>query len=143
MMLTYSSMSSFSILTGSEDVSRKETFENWVKKWMLEKYPLPCTASEIYVSMSRLLHQPEPESADSKKENIREILYSWDDKKNPSQVDFNSADKNSVFVKAEDVVNAYRNGLIDCIEELENDEKLAASFKAKAMKLFSSINYSA
>lgn len=110
---------------------------------MLEKYPLPCTASEIYVSMCRLLHQPESEPSDSKKENNREILYSWDDRKNPSNVDFNNVAENTVFVKAEDVVNAYRNGLIDCIEEVENDEKLAASFKAKAMKLFSSINYSA
>ncbi|NBA88982.1 hypothetical protein GVN16_24615 [Emticicia sp. CRIBPO] len=144
LMLTYSSMSSFSLLTESEDLPRKDTFENWVKKWMLEKYPLPCTASEIYVSMCRLLHQPETESSQSKKEPIREILYSWDDKRsNAGDVDLSSHDKNTIFVKAEDIVNAYRNGMIDCIEELENDEKLAKNFRKKSMKLFSSINYSA
>ncbi len=141
-MLIYSSLTNFSYLTESDELSGKEQFEHWVKKWMLERYPLPCNEAEMFLSRCRLLNLPEVAVVeDTTRKPPREILYTWG-KKGAGQVS-DGRSRNVVYVKVEDLLEAYRNGMIDCIEQLETNEKLARIFKKKANKLFSSINYSA
>lgn len=145
LMLIYSSLTSFSLLTDSEDLPRREIFENWIKKWMLSNYPLLCNESEMYVSKCKLLNQPETPLLHPGKTEIRDILYTWGNRKmDPEESSIHSLqDGKVVFIKVEDLLESFRNGMIDCIEQLETNEKLAKNFRKKAMKLFSSVKYSA
>jgi hypothetical protein len=78
LVLIYSAIDSISWVASDEEnqqVGRR--FQVWVDTWMLQKYPLPCTALELYAARCGILHTLTPESDLSKKKNVRRISYAW------------------------------------------------------------------
>lgn len=142
LILIYSAIDSFSFLAEKTDRKGRSVFKEWVKKWMLEKYPLPCNENDIYAARCGLLHQQISESDLSNSGESREIYYSWGNS-NIKLLEYAIANTNKkdsvVAVRVEDLLESFRNGLLDCKIEIEKNKKWAAIFEEKANKLFTSV----
>jgi hypothetical protein len=77
LILIYSSIDSISFLAERENIKGRKAFKNWVKKWMLEKYPIACNEIDIYSARCGLLHQHASESDLTRRKMAKEIYYSW------------------------------------------------------------------
>lgn len=142
LILIYSAIDSFSFLAEKTNRKGRSVFKDWVKKWMLEKYPLPCNENDIYAARCGLLHQQISESDLSNDGKSLEIYYTW----GKSNIEFlkyaiaNSNKKDSVIaVRVEELLESFRKGLVDCKIEIEKDERWGIIFEEKANKLFISV----
>jgi hypothetical protein len=78
LVLIYSAIDSISwYASDKENQSVGKRFQAWVDTWMLQKYPLPCTASELYAARCAILHTLTPDSDLSEKGAVRRIGYAW------------------------------------------------------------------
>lgn len=144
LILTYSAIDSFSFLAERTNNKGRSVFKNWVKKWMLEKYPLPCNEIDIYSARCGLLHQQISESDLSNDGKSREIYYTWGN----SHIEVlqyaiaNSNKKESVIaVRVEELLESFKKGLEDCRIEIEKDEKWKTNFEEKAKKFFTTVTH--
>lgn len=139
LILIYSAIDSFSFLAEKTNRNGRSVFKDWVKKWMLEKYPLPCNEDDIYSARCGLLHQQISESNLSKGGKAMEIFYTWG---NSNLEILNGAIENSdkrgsvVAVRVEELFRSFKNGLVDCKIEIEKDKNWENIFIGKAKKLF-------
>ncbi|MEP7198105.1 MAG: hypothetical protein ABI851_16425 [Saprospiraceae bacterium] len=62
LILIYSAIDSFSYMSNLNNHSGKKVFKEWVKKWMLDRYPLPCNETDLYAARCGLLHLQSSES---------------------------------------------------------------------------------
>jgi|GEM_PF-2532024 len=137
LILVYSGIDNISNLAEITEKPAGIVFKEWVKKWMLEKYSLPCNETDIWSARCGLLHQQISESKLTKDGKAREIYYSHGGA-NPKtlQLMIALANKNAVSVVLEDLIRSFRNGMIDCISEIEKNTEWKKSFDLKASKLF-------
>ena len=62
LVLIYSAIDSISwVASNKENQQVGKRFQAWVDTWMLHKYPLPCTALELYAARCGILHTLSPE----------------------------------------------------------------------------------
>lgn len=142
LILIYSAIDSFSFLAEKTDRKGRSVFKDWVKKWMLEKYPLPCNEVDIYSARCGLLHQQISESDLSNMGKSREIYYTWGNSYIEVLQDaIANSDKkeNVVAVRVEELLESFKKGLVDCRIEIEKDKKWETIFEEKAKKLFTSV----
>ncbi len=143
LILLYSAIDSFSNISNRTSKTGREVFKNWVKKWMLEKSTLACNEADIYAARCGLLHTLISESDLSKKNEAKEIYYVYGKKQIEilQQVIDKSIDKQGkvIAVKVEDLVSAFRQGMADCMDKINNDFEWEKQFSEKASKYF--INY--
>lgn len=142
LILIYSSIDSISHLTDTTDKRGRSVFKNWVKEWMLKKYPLPCNETEIYSARCGLLHQHSGESDITKSGEGKQVWYTH------GQADVNilqatiihiGQDKNALAVRLEDLIYSFKNGLIDCLTAVEKDKQWMSSFESRSLKTFGTI----
>lgn len=142
LILIYSAIDSFSFLAEKTNRKGRGVFKEWVKKWMLEKYPLPCNENDIYSARCGLLHQQISESDLSNEGESLEIYYTWG-KSNVELLKYSIANSNKkdsvIAVRVEELLESFRKGLVDCKIEIEKDERWGTLFEEKAKKLFTSI----
>ena len=125
LVLIYSAIDSVSwIASDDEDQSVVERFQTWVNEWMLQKYPLPCTAIELYAARCGILHTLTPYSYSSNNKGVRRISYAWG---TSQQKDLDKSIKLTkypgiVAVHVNDIVASFKNGFTDYIDALETDE---------------------
>lgn len=145
LILFYSGIDSFSSLADRNNRTGRKVFMDWVKRWMLDKYPLTCDEVDIYSARCGLLHQQVSASDLTTGKKAKEIYYVWGN----ASVKFlqdtidNSNKKDSVIaVKIEDLVWSFRKGMAECMDEINKDKEWRVSFTEKAKRLFVSVNHS-
>lgn len=140
LILNYSALDSFSHLSNRTKNKGREVFKKWVKKWMLEKYPLPCNEIDFYAARCGLLHTQISESHLSNKNEAKEIyyvhgMYPIEPLELAIEISKDKKDK-VIAVKIEDLFNSFKQGMSDCFNEMENDIEWKNSFVEKANKYF-------
>jgi hypothetical protein len=144
LILFYSAIDSFSLLVDTDNRTGRKVFKEWVRKWMIEKYQLPCNEVDIYSARCGLLHQQMSESNLTKGKEAREIYYAWG-KANITVLErtIKDSDKcdSAVAVRLEDLVLAFRQGMANCLNEIEKDDNWKKSFDEKVKKLFIPISF--
>lgn len=142
LILLYSAIDSISNVANMGPENGKKVFMEWVDKWMLDKYPLPCNKYDIYSARCGLLHQHTSESSMTKKKEARHIHYVWGNM--DGSVLQNLYDKGApginVVVKIEDLVHSFKMGMKDCWNAICVDEDWLKSFYKKADKFFISVD---
>ena len=139
LILIYSAIDSISwVASDDENQPVGERFQTWVDDWMLQKYPLPCTAIELYAARCAILHTLTPNSILSEKKGVRRISYAWGKAK---QNDLAESIKlleypGLVAVHVNDIFYSFNNGFVDFIETLEKDTIRKELFIQKATKHF-------
>ena len=145
LILLYSAIDSVSwIASDDENQPVGKRFQIWVDTWMLQKYPLPCTAIELYAARCGILHTLTPDSDLSEKKQVKRISYAWGTAK---QKDLDESIKlldypGLVAVHIDDISHSFRNGFADFIESLEKDDNKRALFTQKAGKHFANTEMS-
>jgi hypothetical protein len=145
LILLYSSIDSFSSLAEISNGTGRKIFKDWVKKWMLDRYPLPCNETDIYSARCGLLHQQISESDLTASKKAREIYYVWGNasaKFLQDTIDNSNKKDTVVAVKIEDLVWAFRRGMADCMDDINKDRQWRMTFDEKAKKIFVSVNHS-
>jgi hypothetical protein len=145
LILLYSGIDSFSSLADRGEGATRKIFMDWVKKWMLDKYPLNCDEVDIYSARCGLLHQQVSESDLTTKEKAKEIYYVWGSASVKLLQDtIDNSDKRGyvVAVKVEELVSAFRQGMADNMDEINRDNGWRMIFEEKAERLFVSVNHS-
>ena len=142
LVLIYSAIDSVSwIASDNEDQSVGERFQSWVNEWMLQKYPLPCTAIELYAARCGILHTLTPDSDLTTKKGVRRLSYAWG---KAQQKDLDESIKlvkypGIVAVHVNDIVSSFENGFTDFIEALETDKVKRELFIKKSGKHFANV----
>jgi hypothetical protein len=133
LVLIYSTIDSISWLSSSDNNS-KNSFLNWVNNWMLGKFPLPCSALELYAARCGLLHTLTPSSDLSETKGVREISYAW------GKAELNDLEETIkildyqylVAVHVDDLFSSLKNGFVEYLTSLENDNCKKDLFSKKA-----------
>lgn len=117
-------------------------FRAWVDKWMLQKYPLPCTAEELYQERCAILHTLTPGSRLTKEKGVRRIAYAWGDAKLKDLEESIKLTKYPmlVAVHVDDIFLSFRNGFADFLEMLESHPASKKIFIQKANKHFANMD---
>ena len=119
-------------------------FQSWVNTWMLQKYPLPCTAIELYAARCGVLHTLTPNADLNKDKNIRRISYAWgtanqkDLEESINRLEFPGL----VAVHVNDIYSSLKNGFDDYIESLDKDLPKRERFIQKVSTHFVDIDKS-
>jgi hypothetical protein len=145
LVLIYSAIDSVSwIASDDKDQSVGDRFQTWVNVWMLQKYPLPCTALELYAARCGILHTLTPYSDLSNNKGVRRISYAWG---TSQQKDLDESIKLTkypgiVAVHVNDIVASFKNGFTDYVDALETDNVKKELFIEKADKHFANVDIS-
>lgn len=145
LILLYSSIDSFSSLAEKSDGTGRKIFKEWVRKWMLDKYPMTCNETDIYSARCGLLHQQISESDLTVERKAKEIYYVWGNASVEflqNTIDVSEKKGSVVAVKVEDLVGTFRRGMADCMDEINNDKQWRMIFDKKAERFFVSVNHS-
>lgn len=94
----------------SGDVTRT-VFKDWVDRYMLSTYPLPCTAEELYAARCALLHSHSAESKSSREGNARQIFYYGKDRSKEWIDSIVDGQTNVVVVRALDIKLSFGAGV--------------------------------
>jgi hypothetical protein len=139
LILIYSSIDSLSwTATDDEDQPVGERFQSWVNNWMFQRFPLPCTALELYAARCGLLHTLTPNSSLSEKKGVRQLAYAWGTAK---QEDLDksmkpSDNKKYVAVHINDIFSSFKYGVNEYLEAIEKNVAMKELFIKKANKHF-------
>lgn len=142
LILIYSGIDSFSFLASISSKNGRTVFKEWVKEWMLKKYPLPCNETDIYSARCGLLHQQTSKSDLSNKGEAKEIYYTWGNANLEAlQYSLSSIGKcdKIVAVKIEDLMWSFRRGMVDCMSEINKNVNWKNIYDAKARNMFNNI----
>ena len=145
LVLIYSAIDSISWIASDDDSQHvRERFQVWVETWMLKKYPLPCTALELYAARCGVLHTLTPKSDLSENKNVRCISYAWGA---AQQRDLEESIKRLgypglVAVHVNAIINSFKNWFVDFLYSLEKDEVKKNLFFQKAGEHFENIDIS-
>lgn len=143
LVLLYAGIDSFSELSNKGNQTGKTVFKEWVKKWMLNKYPLPCNEIDLYAARCGLLHLQKSESKLSKDGTARELWYSWGNGEvSRLQFGIDSLGKKIIAIKVEDIFESFKNGMYDCLQAIENEAEWNQIFEEKSASLFKNIDHS-
>jgi hypothetical protein len=145
LVLIYSTIDSVSwIASDDEDQSVGERFQSWVNVWMLQKYPLPCTALELYAARCGILHTLTPDSDLTSKKGVRRISYACGKEQYKDLDESIKLTKypGIVAVHVNDIVASFKNGFVDYIDALDTDKVKIELFIEKAGKHFANVDIS-
>lgn len=142
LILIYSAIDSVSWLSTGDTQNVAKRYQNWVDLWMLQKYPLPCTAKEIYSARCGVLHTLTPNSTLTDK-GVRKIAYAWGD---ASESDLEEPinrlgrDTSLVTIHIDSLFYSFRNGFADFLLGTQNDPVIAEIFQKGIQQHFSDID---
>ncbi len=142
LILIYTAIDSVSWLSTGDIQNGGKRFQDWVDQWMLAKYPLPCTAKEIYSARCGVLHTLTPNSKLTEK-GVRKIAYAWGD---ASEIDLAESistlgrDNSLIAVHMESLFHSFRNGFVDFLLATQNNPEIAKIFQKGIQQYFSDID---
>ncbi len=96
-----------------------------------------CNEIDIWSARCGLLHQQISESKLTMDGKARQIYYSHGgaDPRLLQRV-IELADKDAICVVLEDLIESFKNGMADCLNEIENNQEWKKAFDLKEKKLF-------
>jgi hypothetical protein len=124
LILLYSSIDSLAWLdmpASQQDVTRSD-FMKWAETYILSKRELPCTSIDLYAARCSLLHTQSFESRLSRRQQAREIYYTYgllSSQPLQNQIDLDG--RNAVAVNIDELVLAFLKGAEQFFEELYAD----------------------
>ena len=145
LVLIYSAIDNISWIASDNELQTvSDRFQTWVNAWMLHRYPLPCTAIELYAARCGILHTLTPDSDLTAKKGVMRISYAWG---KAQQKDLDESIKLTnypgiVAVHVNDIVASFKNGFTDYIDALETDKVKRELFIEKAGKHFVNVDIS-
>lgn len=145
LVLIYTAIDTVSWVASEDDNQPVgERFQIWVDKWMLQKYPLPCTAEELYAARCGILHTLTPNSTLTEKKGVKKIVYAWGKGKQKNLEDAINITEypGIVAVHIQDIFKSFYNGYADFLEMLEIDPTNKELFMRKASKHLASMEIS-
>jgi hypothetical protein len=113
--------------------STRSAFINWVDRYMLKKSSLACTGSDLYGARCGILHEMTARSNLSREGKAREIMYAWGTA-SPDHLAraFKVLQRDSCAVHVRELVDAFRNGVADYLEEITHNPTRQQKVKARA-----------
>jgi len=140
LILLYSGMDTISALEPGR--ASPSSFKEWVTKYVLKHgSALGCTASDIYASRCGVVHSLSAESDHSKAGKARRIVYAWGTANAESLARTIKIMKRSdCVVHVRELVDAFRSGLADYLEEITHDERRQKKLSNSASLWFTNIN---
>jgi hypothetical protein len=127
-----------------------QKFTGWVKKYLLPDSNLDCTPGELYGARNGIVHNFSSESDASREGKLRQIVYSWGKADietlrmmtNIVNLDLDLPNAGARGVKAkftsvilEDLLAAFRIGLVRFFKEAESNERIAKRIKERSGKV--------
>jgi hypothetical protein len=113
--------------------STRSTFTNWVDRYLLKNASLPCTAFDVYGARCGILHSFSAESNLSKEGKAREVVYAWGDAKAEDlALAAKALGRNDCAVHIRDLIDAFRAGLANYLEEVMHDPNRQQKIEARA-----------
>jgi hypothetical protein len=142
LILIYSAIDTAGWLDSDESYATRDSFTNWVDRYLLKAKPLPCTALDLYSGRCGLLHTFTPDSRLSSEGKARRICYAWGtanaEDLQRTIVLMDSTDK-YVAVHLEELYEAWRLGLLLLTGELDGDAVRRSKVYAKAGQFFAEL----
>lgn len=139
LMLVYSAIDTVGGLERKKGEGTKASFIRFVDGYLLKAKPLGCTALELYGARCGILHAAAAESDLYKKGKVRLVVYAWGtgelEKINKTTKLLERTD--IVAVHVSDLVEAFRNGLADYLDEVFKNEERKKVVESNAEKIFS------
>jgi hypothetical protein len=112
-------------------------FMKWVKKYLLKSTSLSCTASDLYGARCGIVHTFSAESDMSRKGKARQIVYAWGDAKTePLASTSKRLGRNDCVVDIRELIEAFRLGLANYLEEVMQDDNRKRKLDAGASLWF-------
>lgn len=145
-VLTYSLIDSIAWACSEKNPrSTRKNFEEWVEKWLLPQLTVsgePVRSHDLYAARCAVLHTMTPDSDLSKTGVARTIAYAWGTGATEF-LDFAFASqgiKNVLAIHYDSLLNALRNGIADCLEAAEGDDRLRRNLEHARVKHYSYIS---
>ena len=134
LMLLYSGID---IVASLETGRARRAFIQWVNNYLLKSASLSCKASDVYGARCGILHTFSAESDMSRKGQARQIVYAWGDAKTDElERASKGLGRNDCVVHVRELINAFRVGLADYLEEVMQDENRKQKLYAGASLWF-------
>jgi hypothetical protein len=143
LILIYSAIDVAGWLSGQQ-------FTAWVSKYLLPGSNLDCTPRELYGARNGIVHNFSSESGASREGKLRQIVYSWGKADIETlramtkivNLDLDVPNAATKGVKAkftsvilEDLIAAFRIGLVRFFKEAESNERMAKRIKERSGKV--------
>jgi hypothetical protein len=112
-------------------------FMAWADKYLLKDALLACTPSDLYGARCGILHTFSAESGMSRKGQARQIVYAWGNAKT-EQLASTSKElgRNDCVIHIRELINAFRVGLANYLEEVMEDDSRSQKLYAGASLWF-------
>lgn len=113
--------------------STRSTFIKWVDTYMLKKTLLTCTGSDLYGARCGILHEMTGRSDLLREGKAREIMYAWGNA-SPEHLAraFKVLNRNSCAVHVRDLIDSFRNGVADYLDEIAHDPIRQQTVRSRA-----------
>lgn len=141
LVMVYSAIDSISWLAGENRKESGKAFKKWVNDWMLKDPKIKCTAEELYAARCGLVHTLTPTSSLTSK-GVRKIAYSWGSGDNDDLerlIKISASEEAVASVHLSDLLQAFRTGMADCLEQIYKDPERKRSFEKKCGEHFATI----
>ena len=121
--LLYTGLDVMASLDRQPHESQKAAFLRWVNRYVLRPQPLSCTAVELYAARCGILHAFTAESDLSLQGKARKLIYAWGSAAAEDLAKTTTLLKRDdlVSVHVRDLIDAFRHGIADYVQELESD----------------------
>ena len=143
LILLYASIDGVSNLSTIGKSKGRKTFKDWVTKWMLTERPhLRCNAADLYAARCGILHRQTAQFDQEGKEDAIEIYYNVGEATpGPIYQVAKERGQNIVVVNVEDLISAFKMGMLACFEAIGKNENWKTEFDKKAMHFLAYIRY--
>jgi hypothetical protein len=112
--------------------STRARFIKWVDEYLLTNTSLSCTGADLYGARCGLLHSFSAESDLSNQGKARQIIYAWGSAKAEDLAAAAKAlGRGDCAVHIRDLIDAFRAGLANYLEEVTRDPNREQKLKAK------------
>jgi len=131
LMLIYSGIDVIASLETGK--ASRSVFIRWVNKYLLKAASLSCTALDLYGARCGILHTFSAKSDMSAEGQAREIVYAWGNAKAADLAETSKVlGRNDCVLHLRELINAFRVGLADYLEEVMKDDKRKQKLEAGA-----------
>lgn len=106
---------------------------------MLEKNPLPCNERDLYSEKCRILNHQVTDQEMELLNGAREIYYTSgnaDIQFLQNLIEMTGKSDSAVSARFEDILEAFRHGVSDCLDHIEADMNASSIFKGHAKDTF-------
>lgn len=138
LILLYSAIDGFSGLAARGNLSDKDSFLQWVEKWMIGPNQVrPYTPIDLYAARCAVVHNQTANFDVTGKGNARLIYYFIKEaRQDVLELTAASLGVNILPLRLEDLISDFDNGKNNCIKAINEDEAWKTEFETKSKMYF-------